>query len=132
MMSREKDKEILPYRHFIIDDFNVYIGRNDKQNDELSIVFGRPWDIWMHVSSEPGSHVVMQREKGAAWPPPKTIEKVASLAAWFSKARNARCVKVHVTEVRHVLKLKNAPPGEVQIRKFKTVRATPIAPQGLL
>jgi predicted ribosome quality control (RQC) complex YloA/Tae2 family protein len=131
MMPKETNNDTLPYRHFIIDDLNVYIGKNDTQNDELSMVFGRPWDIWMHVSSLAGSHVVIQREKGAAWPPKETLERAASLAAWFSKARNARLVKVQVTEVRFVHKLKHAPPGEVQIRKFKTFRVTPVDPQVL-
>ena len=131
MVQNELNQETFPYRHFVIDDFNVYIGKNDRQNDELSLVFGRPWDIWMHVSSHAGSHVILRREKGAAWPSPETLEKTASLAAWFSKCRNARIVKVHVTEIRNVHKQKNAPPGEVQIQKFKTLRVTPFSPEAM-
>jgi len=117
------------YRHFIVDKWDIYIGKNDKQNDELTVCFGRPSDIWMHVASHAGSHVVIRRENETAWPPQSILETAASLAAWFSKARNASLVKVHVTEIRFVQKLKNAPAGEVHIRKFKTLRVKPLSPQ---
>jgi predicted ribosome quality control (RQC) complex YloA/Tae2 family protein len=118
-----------PYRHFVIDEWNVYIGKNDRQNDELSCSFCRPWDIWMHVAAQAGSHVVIQRDKNADWPPHDTLEKAAALTAWFSKARNARSVKVHVTEGRFVRKSKKAPRGEVQLGNYKTLRVSPASPR---
>jgi predicted ribosome quality control (RQC) complex YloA/Tae2 family protein len=122
-------EHVTPYRHFIVDMWDIYIGKNDKQNDELTVNFGRPSDIWIHVASHAGSHVIVRRENETAWPPKEILETAASLAAWFSKSRNASSVKVHVTEIRFVQKLKNAPPGEVHIRKFKTLKVKPVSPQ---
>jgi predicted ribosome quality control (RQC) complex YloA/Tae2 family protein len=117
-----------PYRHFLIDGWNVYIGKNDRQNDELTCHFGRPRDIWMHVASHAGSHVVISRGDAAADPSRDVLEKAASFAAWFSKARNAPFAKVHYTELRNVRKPKNAPPGEVQLQKFKVLKVKPLPP----
>jgi predicted ribosome quality control (RQC) complex YloA/Tae2 family protein len=128
MIRESENNGKLPYRHFLLDTWDVFIGRNDRQNDELTTSFGRPWDLWMHVSSHAGSHVVLRREKSAAWPPQEILDKAASLAAWFSKARHAPFAKVHVTEVRHVHKMKNAPPGEVHLGKFKVLRVKPADP----
>jgi predicted ribosome quality control (RQC) complex YloA/Tae2 family protein len=118
-----------PFRLFIIDGWNVYIGKNDRQNDELTCHFGRPRDIWMHVASYAGSHVVVRRDETTGYPPRDVLEKAASLAAWFSKARKASLVKVHYTELCHVHKPKSAPAGEVQLQKFKVLKVKPIAPE---
>jgi predicted ribosome quality control (RQC) complex YloA/Tae2 family protein len=129
MNSNETDEERLPFRHYAVDGWDVYIGKNDEQNDELSARFARPSDIWMHVASQAGSHVVVRRDDKAFPAPQEVLEKAAALAAWFSKARNARNVKVHATEARNVHKPKNAPPGQVHIGKFKTLRVKPVSPR---
>jgi predicted ribosome quality control (RQC) complex YloA/Tae2 family protein len=82
----------------------------------------------MHVASQAGSHVIVRREKNSGPPPNDILQKAASLAAWFSKARNAPFAKIHVTETRFIGKEKNAPAGEVTVRKFKTIRAAPTSP----
>jgi predicted ribosome quality control (RQC) complex YloA/Tae2 family protein len=131
MFTGETNDERLPFRHYSFDGCEIFIGKNDEQNDELTVRFARPSDMWMHVASHPGSHVIVRRGDITSPAPEKVIEKAAALAAWFSKARNASSVKVHVAEARNVYKPKNAPPGEVRIGKFKVLRVKPVSPQVL-
>jgi predicted ribosome quality control (RQC) complex YloA/Tae2 family protein len=124
----ETKNEALRFRHFFIDGWDIFVGKNDKQNDELTCSFSKPWDTWLHVSSHAGSHVVIHSEDKNSSPPKNVLEKAASLAAWFSKARNAPFVKVHFTEARNVYKAHKAPAGEVQIRKYSVIKVKPAAP----
>ena len=119
----------VPYRHYTIQGFDVWVGRNDTQNDELSTRFVKSWHIWLHVAAHAGSHVVIGRQKNAPWPPADVIEKAAAIAVWFSKAKYTSFAEVHVTEGRFVSKRRKSPPGEVQISQFKTVRVSPVSPQ---
>lgn len=121
----------IPFRHFTIDGWDIYIGKNNLQNDELSLKFAKPWDIWFHVAVHAGSHVVLKRDKNSDWPPHYLIEKVAALAVWFSKAKHTSYTDVHVTEARFVRKRRKAPPGEVIVERCKTVRVAPQSPQQL-
>ncbi len=118
----------IPYRHYRVDEYDVYIGKTDAQNDELSTRFARSWDVWLHVAGHAGSHVVIQRQKGSQWPPQKVIEKAGAMAVWFSKARHTSYAEVHVTEARYVSKPRKSPPGQVQVQRFKTVRVAPKSP----
>lgn len=126
---RESREEKPPYRHLQIEGYDVYIGKNDTQNDELSTRFARPADIWMHVSAHQGSHLVIRRAKGTDWPPRTVLEKAASLAAWFSKARYSSYVEVHATEARFVRKPRKAPPGTVIAERGKNIRVEPKSPR---
>ncbi len=126
---RESREEKPPYRHLRIEGYDVYIGKNDTQNDELSTRFARPADIWMHVSAHQGSHLVIRRAKGTDWPARTMLEKAASLAAWFSKARYSSYVEVHATEARFVRKPRKAPPGTVIAERGKNIRVEPKSPR---
>lgn len=127
----QKDTPGVPYRHFIIDGWDVYIGKSNAQNDELSIKFSKPWDIWLHIAAHAGSHVVVKRQKNGDWPPKPVIEKVAALSVWFSKARHTSYAEVNVCEARYVSKPRKAPPGEVVIKQYKSVRVSPKSPKEL-
>ena len=120
-----------PFRHIHIDGWDIYIGKNDSQNDELSSSFATPWDIWFHVADHPGSHVLIRRPKGREMPTKEILEKVAALAVWFSKARNAPFAKVNYTEARNVHKRKNAPAGEVVVERCKKLKVSPCSPENL-
>jgi predicted ribosome quality control (RQC) complex YloA/Tae2 family protein len=121
----------IPYRHYTIDGWNVYIGKNNAQNDELSTKFAKPRDIWLHIAAHSGSHCVIKRDKDQEWPPKQVIEKVAALSVWFSRAKHTSYAEVHVTEARYVRKPRKSPPGEVVIQQYKTVRVSPKSPQEL-
>ncbi len=127
--SEKEKRPRTPYRYFCIEGFDVYIGKNDTQNDELSTRFVRPWDNWLHVVAHTGSHVVIRREKHGGSPPKAVLEKAAALAVWFSKARYTSFAEVHVTEGRYVRKPRRSPPGRVIAERCKTVRVAPISPQ---
>jgi predicted ribosome quality control (RQC) complex YloA/Tae2 family protein len=123
--------EEVPYRHFFIDGWHVYAGKNDEQNDEISTRFAHPSDIWLHVAGHAGSHIIIRRPKASPPPPREVIEKTSSLALWFSKARHTSYAEVHVTEARFVRKRRHSPPGEVIAERCKTVRISPKSPHDL-
>jgi len=129
VVTANKEEEKVPYRHLILDGWHIYIGKNDTQNDELSTRFAKPWDIWMHIAAQPGSHVVIRREKNSEWPPKDILQKVAAFTVWFSKAKHTSYTEVHVTEARFVRKRRHAPPGEVIAERCKTIRTSPMSPQ---
>jgi predicted ribosome quality control (RQC) complex YloA/Tae2 family protein len=120
-----------PFRHFVIDEWNIYIGKTDSQNDELSIHFAKPSDIWLHVAGHAGSHVLIRRPKNSDMPPKDVIEKSAMMAVWFSKAKHTSFAEVNYTEARFVRKRRHAPPGEVMVDRCKSVRVSPKSPQEL-
>jgi predicted ribosome quality control (RQC) complex YloA/Tae2 family protein len=124
-----EEAESVPYRRLTIDGWDIFIGKNDTQNDELTTRFAKPWDIWMHVAACAGSHVVVRREKNAPWPPKEVLVKAASLSVWFSKAKHTSYADVDITEARFVHKRRRAPPGEVIAERCKTLRVPSKSPQ---
>jgi predicted ribosome quality control (RQC) complex YloA/Tae2 family protein len=127
----ERDIVNTPYRYFTIDGWNIFIGKSDTQNDELSTRFARPPDIWFHVAGHAGSHVIIQRPKGQEFPPPEVLKIAASLAVWFSKAKHTSYAEVHYTEARFVHKRRHAPAGEVIAERCKSIRVSPRSPQDI-
>jgi len=119
----------LPFKKYIIDGWEVYLGKNSTQNDELSTKFAKPSDIWLHVAAHAGSHVIIRHKKNTDNPPKTVIEKAAQLAVWFSKAKHTSYAEVHVTEARFVRKRRHAPPGEVIAERCKAVRVEPKDPR---
>lgn len=114
-----------PYRTTTVEDFVVLIGRGAEENDVLSLEVAKPADVWLHVGDgTPGSHVVIQNPDAVEVPDP-VVERAAELAAWFSKARGAPWVDVHVCRAGDVTKLKGAPAGQVRIRNFWELRVRP-------
>ncbi|MCL2181987.1 MAG: NFACT RNA binding domain-containing protein [Chitinispirillia bacterium] len=118
-----------PFKKYVIDGWEVYLGKNSAQNDELSTKFAKPSDIWLHVAAHAGSHVIIRHQKNTDNPPKTVIEKAAALAVWFSKAKHTSYAEVHVTEARFVRKRRHAPPGEVIAERCKTVRVEPKDPR---
>lgn len=118
-----------PYRTLHIDGFEVLVGRGDADNDTLTFHVGAPRDLWLHVAGgTPGSHVVVRRPEGSEVPRP-VVERAAAVAAWYSKARGAPRVEVHVCRVSDVSKPQGAPLGLVQLARWKSVKVRPEAPR---
>ncbi len=128
---RGHGKPDTPYRYFSYEGWDIYIGKSDSQNDELSTRFAHPSDIWFHVAAHPGSHVIIKRPKGKPVPPPEVIKTVACLSVWFSKAKHTSFAEVHYTEARFVHKRRHSPPGEVIAERCKSIRVSPRSPQDL-
>jgi len=123
--------EKTPYRRLVIDGWEIYLGKNDAQNDELTTRFARPHDLWLHAAGHAGSHVVIRRPDRTTAVPPDIVKKAASLAAWFSKAKHASYAEVHYAEARFVRKRRHAPPGEVVLERYKSTRVSPCPPEEL-
>ena len=116
------------YRTFVIDGFEVLVGRGDAENDELTFRIAEPRDLWLHVASGvAGSHVVIRNPEGGAVPQ-TVIERAAGLAGWYSKARASSKVEVHYCHARDVKKPRGAPRGLVELTKHKRVRARRTSP----
>ncbi|MBN2193099.1 MAG: DUF814 domain-containing protein [Polyangiaceae bacterium] len=116
-----------PYRTVVIDGFEVLVGRSAADNDYLTFRVGKPRDEWLHVAGgTPGSHVVIKNPESVEIPR-SVIEQAAQLAAWYSKARGAPRVEVHVCRVADVSKARGAPAGQVQLKRFARVKVMPSA-----
>jgi predicted ribosome quality control (RQC) complex YloA/Tae2 family protein len=120
-----------PYRHLVIDGWDIHIGKNDAQNDELTTRFARPNDLWLHTAGHAGSHVVIRRPDRTTQVPPDVLKKAAALAAWFSKAKHTSYAEVHYTEARFVRKRRHSPPGEVIMERYQSIRVSPCQPEDL-
>jgi predicted ribosome quality control (RQC) complex YloA/Tae2 family protein len=103
----------------------VLVGRSASENDLLSLKLARPRDVFFHVSSQPGSHVIVLVPEAGAELDRDTIRFAASLAAAFSSARDARQVAVHYASCADVSKRRGQPPGEVMLRHWSSVRVAP-------
>jgi predicted ribosome quality control (RQC) complex YloA/Tae2 family protein len=111
------------YRTQAIEGFEVLIGRGDADNDALTFDVAEPHDFWLHVAGSPGSHVVVRNPDHLSELPRPVLERAAALAAWHSKARGRRGkVEVHVCRAADVSKPRGAPPGEVHLRRWESVR----------
>ena len=119
----------VPFKKYVIDGWEIYLGKNSEQNDEISTKFAKPSDIWLHVAAHAGSHVIIRHKKDTPNPPKDVIHKAAQLAVWYSKARHTSYAEVHVTEARFVRKRRHAPPGEVIAERCKAVRVEPKDPK---
>jgi predicted ribosome quality control (RQC) complex YloA/Tae2 family protein len=106
----------------------VLVGRTASDNDVLTFKLGAPQDFWLHVSGESGSHVVVRNPEGHDAPPRETLRFAASLAAGYSRARNAGRVAVHVARCADVRKPHGLPPGKVEVRRSRVVHASPARP----
>ena len=102
----------LPPLKFVSDDgFTVLVGRNNQQNDRLTLKESRNYDIWLHTQNVPGSHTVIVCD--GQQPPNRTIEQAAQLAAYHSGARQSGLVAVDYTLIKYVSKPRGAKPGMV-------------------
>lgn len=107
--------------YYSTDGDEIFIGKNNKQNDYLTNKFARRDEIWLHTKDIPGSHVVIRNEN----PSEQTLKEAAILAAFFSKAKDSSSVPVDFTRVRHVKKPSGAKPGFVIYFEQQTVYVTP-------
>ena len=105
------------------DGYPIYVGRNNRQNEELTFRQARKDDIWCHASKVHGSHVIISC--GGTTPPDDTITQAAQLAAFYSETGDGQNVPVDCTQVRNVKKPAGARPGMVVYTDFRTLYVTP-------
>jgi predicted ribosome quality control (RQC) complex YloA/Tae2 family protein len=116
----------LPSSFTSSDGFQLLVGRNNKQNDYLTLKLAKGTDIWLHAKDIPGAHVIIKTE-GKNTVTPATLAEAAGLAAYFSKGQAAKTVPVDYTLKKHVRKPKGARPGMVIYDHQKTIMAAPAA-----
>lgn len=104
--------------------WTILVGRNNRQNDRLTLRQAKPEDLWFHAKDIPGAHVVVRCPEGK-FPPEETIYEAALLAAYYSRARHSSQVPVDYTQCRHVRKPSGARPGLVIYDHQHTVYVTP-------
>jgi predicted ribosome quality control (RQC) complex YloA/Tae2 family protein len=113
-----------PFRRFISSDgLAIYVGRNARENDELTFGLAKSDDLWLHARGTPGSHVVVRLEKGAD-PPPETIRDAATLALLYSDLKKSGKGDVIYTRRKWVKKAKGQAPGAVVVTQEKSVHVS--------
>lgn len=108
---------------FNIDNYTIYVGKNNKQNDYLSLKFAHNNDLWFHTKDVHGSHVILKTNGDEV--EQDLINKCASIAAYYSKASSSSNVCVDYTYVRYVKKPHGAKPGMVIYTNYETVNVKP-------
>lgn len=118
---KKKIEKSLP-RKTIYNGFTIYIGKNNRQNDEL-VKKSSKEDIWLHSHGMPGAHVVIKSEGKDI--DMETLKFAAQLAAGYSKGKNSTNVPVDYTKIKHVRKTKDLKPGMVLYDNYKTIYVNP-------
>ncbi|PKM73828.1 MAG: fibronectin/fibrinogen-binding protein [Firmicutes bacterium HGW-Firmicutes-16] len=119
----EKIKESAPLRFISSAGMEIFVGKNNAQNDKLTTKIAHRTDIWLHVQKLHGSHVIINCDGGE--PDEKTLFEAATLAAYYSQGREGGKVPVDYTQVRFVKKPSGSMPGKVNYTDFKTIIVTP-------
>ena len=119
------------FRHYIIDGkYNVYVGKDSKSNDLLTMKFARQNDYWFHARSVSGSHVVLKNEYPKEGIPKNILKSAASIAAYHSKAKTSGMVPVSYTQKKYVTKKKGMDPGKVALLREDVLIVKPEIPAG--
>jgi predicted ribosome quality control (RQC) complex YloA/Tae2 family protein len=122
-VKKEKDQETL-FRRFEMDGFEILIGRNAKNNDLLTQKYSFKEDLWLHARDVAGSHVLIKYRAGKKFPK-SLIEKVAQLAAFYSKRKTDTLCPVIVTLKKFVRKPKGALDGQVLVDREEVILVKP-------
>lgn len=118
-------KALPPIEYRSSDGFTILVGRNNCQNDKLSLKFAEKSDLWLHTQTITGSHVIVVTE--GETPPDRTIEEAAIIAAVNSRGRNSDLVPVDYCLAKFVRKPAGAKPGKVIFTNYKTAFVKPNA-----
>ena len=119
----KKPEKLLPVEYRSSDGFTILVGRNNVQNDRLTLKDAHNYDMWFHTQKIPGSHTVVVADGKEI--PNRTLEEAAVIAAYHSRARDSALVPVDYTIVKNVKKPAGAKPGKVIYDKFETAVVTP-------
>ena len=121
--KKQKQAKLKPMVFTSTDGYPIYVGRNNRQNDELTFKAARKDDIWCHASKVHGSHVIISC--GGTQPPDDTITQAAQLAAYYAETGGGQNIPVDVTPVKQVKKVPGAKPGMVIYHTYRTVIVNP-------
>ena len=121
--KRMKQAKSQPMRFESTDGYPIYVGRNNRQNDELTFRLARKDDLWLHAQKVHGSHVIISC--GGTKPPDDTVTQAAQLAAHYAETAGGQNIPVDVTPVKQVKKHPAGKPGMVIYHTYRTVIVNP-------
>ena len=111
---------------YTVDGYTVLVGRNNKENDYLTLKYANKSDIWFHTKDFHGSHTILKIDNNLPFPNDNVLVEVARIAAQHSKAKNSSNVPVDYCEVKYVKKPSGSKPGMVIYSNNKTLNVNPI------
>ncbi len=115
------------FKFFEIENWKIYVGKNAKNNEELTFGFASKNDLWLHARGFSGSHVVIKCN-GQQSVPMHIIKHAAHIAAFYSKGKNSSLISVDYTYKKHVSRIKKGTIGQVQLSKYLSIDVEPIIP----
>ncbi|MGI5901262.1 MAG: Rqc2 family fibronectin-binding protein [Desulfitobacteriia bacterium] len=121
---KEEERISQPHRYISKTGKTIIVGRNNKQNDRLTLKEAKPTDLWLHVKDIPGAHVIVPLNREEEFPDEQTLLEAAALAAYFSPARYSSNIPVDYTRAKYVKKPRGAKPGMVIYEQNKTLFVT--------
>ncbi len=124
VIKRKKEEKPTPMHFVSSDGYDIYVGKNNKQNDYVTLKLSRPTDIWLHTKGIHGSHVLIKTDD-AMTVPDRTYEEAGMLAAYYSRGRGSASVPVDYTEIYNVKKPSGSKPGMVIYVDYSTMYVTP-------
>jgi len=126
-VKKKKDDDIKSkFRHYLVDKkYHVFVGKDSKTNDLLTLRFAKQNDYWFHARSVSGSHVVLRNENSKESVPKNILKLTASIAAFHSKAKTAGMVPVSYTHKKYVVKKKGMEPGKVALLREEVLIVEP-------
>ncbi|MEO0897958.1 MAG: NFACT RNA binding domain-containing protein [Bacteroidota bacterium] len=122
---KEAEVEKSPFRHFKKSGYEIFVGKNARNNDELSFKFANKNDTWLHAKDVSGSHVVIRHRAGKDLPE-EVLEYAAQLAAFYSKRKTDTLVPVLYTPRKYIRKRKGDPPGMVAVDRERVIMVEPV------
>ena len=117
-----------PFKVFQVGQYEVWVGTNAKNNDELTLKYATKNDLWLHAKDVPGSHVVLKWRAGQNFPK-GVIEEAAALAAYYSKRKTDTLCPVIFTSKKYVRKPKGSHPGAVVVDREEVIMVEPGLPK---
>ncbi len=121
--NRMKQKRLAPMHFVSTNGFDIYVGRNNRQNDELTFRWARKDDLWLHAQKVHGSHVIIACAGKPV--PDDTVTQAAQLAAYYAESKGSQNFPVDVTPVKQVKKTPGGKPGMVIYHTYRTVIVNP-------
>ncbi len=126
----DADVDRFPYRRFDLGDgFEVWVGKNARQNHELTFHASQKYDLWLHARGVPGAHTVLHLPNRDAEPGKRRIYTAAAIAAHHSQSKGSDVVPVMITERKYVTSPKGADPGVVRVDREDVVMVEPGLPE---
>jgi predicted ribosome quality control (RQC) complex YloA/Tae2 family protein len=127
--KKNEDSIKSKFRHYIIQNkYNVFVGKDGKSNDLLTMKFAKQNDYWFHARGVSGSHAVLKNEYPKEGIPKNILKLTASIAAYHSKAKTSGMAPVSYTQRKYVTKKKGMEPGKVALLKEEVLIVKPEIP----